>query len=586
MSRVVARLACASLLVLASTACEGLTWILEDAPPPPDPPLLAEVDSPTRDPFVTLNGSKAAGTTVMLNGEEAVPFGPETAFQLALTLDSGENSLAFTLIDSLDQESDPTELVIVVDDVPPGAPVLDPLPAFTEAASLTLRGTRDADTAVWVNGAELVAPSPTPTFEATYALLDGPNTLRFSAFDDVGNESEVVERTVIRTDAEFMVDPVPATVPAGTFSVTGTRSYGVAVELDGTEVLAAATTDGPWSIEVPLTAGSNAFTISGVFGDERWDNDYTVVLDDVAPGAPVVDALPTLSSSPVVTLSGSLPDAADLVVDGVVVLEGAPAGPFTDVEVDVGYGAVTLTVVARDDAGNVSAAADPAPTTYVNPTGVVFDLDPVPSTVLTSPVTLTGVRGPDVAVYVDDILLSAPGTTTFSVDVPVIEGANMLVVEGRAGPASEVIMVDVTLAAPAPGAPVMDAVSITSDQPSVDVTGMRAAGTAVLRNGVQAVPAGAATGFSDTVTVPEGVTVLSYALRDSYGRTGPSVDVTVTYAPFVDAGVDAGPIDAGPYDAGIDAGPYDAGLFDAGLNDAGVDGGAVDAGVNDAGDGG
>jgi hypothetical protein len=589
MSRAVARLTCASLLVLLGTGCDGLTWILEEPPGPPEAPLLADIESPTRQTEVVVNGNKAAGTAVRFAGEEILPLGPEISFQHIVTLVSGENTLSFTVVDSLEQESEPAELVVVVDDIPPAAPTVEPIPAFTESSSVTLRGTREPDSAVWINGDEAAAASATPTWEVTQTLDNGPNTIRVSAYDEVGNESTVVELSIIRTDADFMVDPVPALVPAGTFSVTGTRSYGVAVELDGTEVLAPATTGGAWSIDVPLTAGSNTFTISGVFGDERWDNDYTVVLDDVAPGTPTVTALPALSTSPIITLSGSLPDAAALVVNGEVVLDDRDAGPFS-VDLDVGYGAIVLTVLARDNAGNSSAAVDPAPTTYVNPAGVVFELDPVPSTVLTSPVTLTGVRGPDVSVYVDDILYSSPGSTTFSVDVPVVEGTNLLVVEGRVGPASEIIMVDVTLAPAAPGAPTMDSLAISTDQPSVDVSGMRPADTAVLRNGVQAVPAGAATAFIDTVTVPEGVTVLAYALRDSFGRTGPAVDVTITYTPVVDAGVDAGIIDAG-YDAGIvdagyDAGPYDAGPYDAGPYDAGLaDGGAHDAGV-DAGDAG
>ena len=101
MSRVVARLALASVLVLLSTACDGLTWILDEPPEPPEPPLLADVESPTRDPMVVINGNKTAGTSVRLGGEELFPLGPETTFQHVVTLASGENTFSFTVVDSL-----------------------------------------------------------------------------------------------------------------------------------------------------------------------------------------------------------------------------------------------------------------------------------------------------------------------------------------------------------------------------------------------------------------------------------------------------------------------------------------------------
>ncbi len=57
-------------------------------------------------------------------------------------------------------------------------------------------------------------------------------------------------------------------------------------------------------------------------------------------------------------------------------------------------------------------------------------------------------------------------------------------------------------------------------------------------------------------------------------------------AGLLDAGLDAGPLDAGAdagrLDAGADAGPLDAGLGDGGF-DAGVDAGSLDAGLSDAG---
>jgi len=85
------------------------------------------------------------------------------------------------------------------DITPPGPPAIGPAPAKIEASTFEIGGTRDNNTSIWLNGAQVVPASGQTTWAYTLtALTEGNNTFSFTARDSAGNQSGVTAFSIIR----------------------------------------------------------------------------------------------------------------------------------------------------------------------------------------------------------------------------------------------------------------------------------------------------------------------------------------------------------------------------------------------------
>jgi RHS repeat-associated protein len=75
---------------------------------------------------------------------------------------------------------------------PVSPPIVNDVPSTTTSQTITLSGTKQAGTAIYINGVEYVSVNGSITWEATYTLQHGTNTLNITAKDVNGNQSQTV----------------------------------------------------------------------------------------------------------------------------------------------------------------------------------------------------------------------------------------------------------------------------------------------------------------------------------------------------------------------------------------------------------
>lgn len=85
----------------------------------PNPPAINPVTSPTNNSVQALSGTKEALTSIYINGYEAVPLGSETTWSCSKLLAEGDNYFSITARNELGLESEPIEIAIILDTIPP-----------------------------------------------------------------------------------------------------------------------------------------------------------------------------------------------------------------------------------------------------------------------------------------------------------------------------------------------------------------------------------------------------------------------------------------------------------------------------------
>jgi RHS repeat-associated protein len=93
----------------------------------PPAPTVNPVTSPTHAITQLIVGGKEAYASILLDGQEVVGHSPEDTWQYLATLTNGSNTLSFTARDRAGNESDATQVEIILDDTAP--PVVDTLSA-------------------------------------------------------------------------------------------------------------------------------------------------------------------------------------------------------------------------------------------------------------------------------------------------------------------------------------------------------------------------------------------------------------------------------------------------------------------------
>jgi hypothetical protein len=84
-----------------------------------------------------------------------------------------------------------------IDITPPEPPTVNPVASPTASTVITLSGTKEADSAIWVNNTRIVALNSSASWQGSYSLSYGINTLNIKAVDAADNQSNPVTVTVI-----------------------------------------------------------------------------------------------------------------------------------------------------------------------------------------------------------------------------------------------------------------------------------------------------------------------------------------------------------------------------------------------------
>lgn len=146
---------------------------------------------------------------------------------------------------------------------PPAAPTAS-APASTTSATVTVDGTREAWSSIFLDGELAAIPGPA-TFSLTVPVVVGVNPLAVTAQSPTGASVAGPTLTVTRTlsrPAPPTLDPsLPTTATAASFALFGTKPPGTAVLLGGSPV-ACLSDETSWATVVSLDPGFNELRLT------------------------------------------------------------------------------------------------------------------------------------------------------------------------------------------------------------------------------------------------------------------------------------------------------------------------------------
>ncbi|WP_224959437.1 OmpL47-type beta-barrel domain-containing protein [Geomonas subterranea] len=333
------------------------------------------------------------------------------------------------------------------------APTVNPVASPIANSTITLGGTKPADTAVAVNGNILVPLDGTTNWQGSYTLTQGTNTISVTAVDGLNRNSLPVVSTVV---LDMMPPQVTATAPArnavvsaapGAVALTladAASAVDYAATLRGAAVTNAygLQVAGAWSTSGSGAAGSVVFTPSAELGD----GSYTVTIkptdvlgngttyslsfavDRTPPAAPVIDPVAGAIRVSARTITGTKSaDSASITVLCAGAFAGTVSYPTaTTWSVNVWglkEGANYVTAYAYDAAGNASTSATATitldtvtPSVGATPTGGLYSS--------TQSVVLAASE-PGIIYYTIDGSTPTAGAATYGEPISIPAGATL-----------------------------------------------------------------------------------------------------------------------------------------------------------------
>ncbi len=117
-------------------------------------------------------------------------------------------------------------ILFVIDQTPPPPPVVDSLPATTTINQQTISGDKAPNSALWLNGIEVVGHTASDRWSYTASLTEGENTLLFISRDRAGNSSIATPvRLIFDNTAPGAITPTVSNDGNGTHITVDWRGY-------------------------------------------------------------------------------------------------------------------------------------------------------------------------------------------------------------------------------------------------------------------------------------------------------------------------------------------------------------------------
>jgi parallel beta-helix repeat protein len=397
----------------------------------------------TNQTSISVEGSTtdpAANTTV--NGMR-VQVATNGSFRITFNLVEGPNTLAVESRDAAGNLAR-AEVSGVLDTTPPELAVLDPREGYaTNRTSVWIRGNVEEGAILTMNGRVLKTDGV--SFALEVLLDEGNNTYAFTAKDKAGNMN--YSQLTVKKDSlpPLLAITYPAEgalVNSSTLIVRGTTEPGAILRINDELV----DFEGPsFCITVELAnQGPNTITLE-VFDALRngVGKTLTVNLDSIPPPLTVKSpANGTLTNQTSIELRGRTDPGSILRINGLRTWVDRD-GCFSAVVDLTQEGANTFTIVSSDAAGN---SEPPVVVTVFRDTAVNYTIDSPKNgvQVKTRNITVSGRVEPGSSVTVAGMGISPRADGTFSYDLQLVDGSNLISVNlrDRAGnTASEVIQV-------------------------------------------------------------------------------------------------------------------------------------------------
>ncbi|WP_244477087.1 Ig-like domain-containing protein, partial [Methylobacterium sp. Leaf117] len=553
----------------------------------PGAPVITTAAGLTNDATPPITGTAEAGSTVTISNNGTVigtaVAGPNGVFSFtpAADLVQGPNLLTVTARDLAGNVSAPSAAVaLTIDSLAPGAPVITTAAGLTNDATPTITGTAEAGATVTISdngivlGTAVAGPNGLFSFTPAADLVQGPNLLTVTARDLAGNVSTPSAAVTLTVDSLAPGAPTittaPGLTPDATPTITGTAEAGATVTISDNGIVlgtAVADTNGVFSFTpaADLVQGSNVLTVTArdLAGNVSVPSAaVALTIDSLAPGAPVITIAPGLTNDATPTITGTAEAGATVTIsNNGTVLGTAVAGPngifsFTPAA-DLAQGVNTVTVTARDLAGNVSAASAAVALTIDSLTPGVPVITTAAGLTPDATPTITGTAEAGSTVTLSDngtvlgtAVADTNGLFSFTPAADLAQGVNTVTVTARdlagnvSAPSAAVAL---TIDSVAPGAPTITAFAGTIADATPTITGTAEAGATVtvrsdaLVLGTVIAAADGSFSLTPTVPLPNGPANLTATAQDGAGNlSAPSVvtpvviDTRVPGAPLVD----------------------------------------------------
>lgn len=240
------------------------------------------------------------------------------------------------------------------------------------ATTVSLQGTRVAGTSIYINGSFRLLEGDTVNWSTKVYLNQGTNNLEVTAKDGAGNMSDPV---VVIFYVDSLAPVVNSISPSGgnTNVVPGLITVGYIETGSGLDPALSSftiTRGGPPIGGESSITGVNEFGFNPYValteGEYHWsvqlvDNmgvtansaNFSFTIDQTPPLAPVLDAIPGVTTNNVQMVNGTRESYAEILLNGAVVVPSRVAVTWS-YEVPLSIGPNTLSFTARDLAGNES----------------------------------------------------------------------------------------------------------------------------------------------------------------------------------------------------------------------------------------
>ena len=152
---------------------------------------------------ILVSGTKDANGNLIINGETIIPWDNEVTWSYNLPLTLGDNKFTIVSRDRTGNSSQEIEFTITrLENKFVPTPTINSFKLTTSEATQVLSGGKDINTAIIINGQEVVPLNNETTWQATVALHYGRNTFSIVARSAVGYESDPLSITIERPDTK------------------------------------------------------------------------------------------------------------------------------------------------------------------------------------------------------------------------------------------------------------------------------------------------------------------------------------------------------------------------------------------------
>src|SRR5574341_321766 len=204
---------------LGNRTAHSITFTVDATPP--QPPTIDPILVSTRTTTKTITGTKSLDSVRVVVGCAGATVGT-VSYPTSLTwsvtvsgLREGSNTVTAYAVDAATNASSSTEMTFVVDTIAPAPPVVNPPVTPTKQSSITLSGTKDAGSYLFVNNFKTQAAYADTTWSYTVNLAsEGNNAFVVFAQDEAGNPSQSVTVNVVR-------DTTASRISSSTPSING-----------------------------------------------------------------------------------------------------------------------------------------------------------------------------------------------------------------------------------------------------------------------------------------------------------------------------------------------------------------------------